>query len=366
MPEKKSAYVVNVSGIEIEADCPKPIISNIDVVPYRRRTDPEYAIEALMEGHSVLIVDFYSSGLTVLNALKEYVKNKYSDQSFQGQREFRSVFREFSHRILVLVKDHKLNLRKAPEIGWLGKLYPNLTEFLLPFPQVQGLNSSWQWYEKGIFIPVLDKKLHPFFGTYFPTRFEHLVLFDKWLKKYSGEKKSAIDIGIGSGVVSFQLLKHKFETVYGTDLNPNAMIGLSEDKEASKIVLKYGDLFADLKNMTELIVFNPPWLPSSQNVEGLDKAIYYDKDLFSRFFTEAKKHLKPGGKVVLLFSNLAQITETTKAHPIEIELLNGGRFQKELFIEKKVKLASKKTKRNQNWRTDEMVELWVLKSADDS
>ena len=44
----------------------------------------------------------------------------------------------------------------------------------------------------------------------------------------------------------FQLLKHNFETVYGTDSNPNAIIGLSEGKKASKIVLKYGDLFADL------------------------------------------------------------------------------------------------------------------------
>jgi len=365
MSEKKISFGFANLGKGLEINRPKPIIANIDVVPYKRRMDPEYAIEALIEGHSVLITDFYSSGLTVLNALKEYVKNKYSDQSFHGQREFRSVFRELSHRILVLVKHHKLSLRKAPEIGWLEKLYPSLNEFLLPFPQVQGLNSSWQWYEKGISIPVLDKKLHPFFGTYFPTRFEHLVVFDKWLKKYSGEKKSAIDIGIGSGVISFQLLKHKFETVYGTDSNPNAIIGLSEDKEASKIALKYGDLFADIKDKTELIVFNPPWIPASQNTEGLDKAIYYDEDLFPRFFTEAKKHLKPRGKVVLLFSNLAQITKTTELHPIKIELLNGGRFQKELFIEKNVKLASTKTKRNQNWRIEEKVELWVLKSVDD-
>lgn len=366
MLKNKTAYVSNVSGMEIEADRPEPIISNIDVVPYRRRMDPEYAVEALIEGHTVLIVDFYGSGLRVLNALKDYLKNKYPDQTFKGQRNFRSAYREFSHRILVLVKANKLNLRKAPEIGWFEKLYPNLDEFLLPFPQVQGLNSSWQWYKKGISIPVLDEKLHPFFGTYFPTRFEHLLLFEKWLKKYDGEKKSAIDIGIGSGVISFQLLKHNFETVYGTDSNPNAIIGMNEGKiiESSKLILKYGDLFADCKTKTELIVFNPPWIPASQNIEGLDKAIYYDDDLFPRFFIEAKKHLKANGKVVLLFSNLAQITNTTEIHPIESELINGGRFQKELMIQKKVRLASKKTQRNQNWRGEERVELWVLKSVD--
>ncbi len=325
---------------------------------------PQFAIDAIVEGYYVLIIDFYSSGLTILSALKKYVKNKHSDQSFQGQRDFRSLFRELSHRLLLKVYSHKLTVRKAPVIGWLKILYPGLNEFLLPFSQVQGLNSAWQWYEKGISIPVLDRKIHPWFGTYFPTRFDHLELFDNWLKRYKGEKKSALDIGIGSGVLSFQMLKHGFQKVYGTDTNPNVIIGLNEDlnknKLCSKIVLKHGDLFANYNLKTELIVFNPPWLPATHNLDRIDKAIYYDANLFPLFFAEAKKHLKKDGRVVLLFSNLAQITKVGKGHPIEEELSGGGRFQKELFIQKKVRSSSKNTRRNQNWRSSEMVELWVL------
>ncbi len=368
MIKNESGLELNISGNKIQADRPKPIITNIDVVPYKRSMDPQTAIDALIDGYHVLIVDYYSSGLTVLSELKKYIKNTYSDQSFQGQRDFRSAFRELSHQLLLKISNSKLSVKKAPEIGWFKILYPELNEFLLPFPQVQGLNSSWQWYEKGIFIPVLKRKIHPWFGTYFPTRFEHLELFDKWLKKYTGEKKSAIDIGIGSGVLSFQMLKHSFEKVYGIDSNPNAIIGLNEDLNKnnlnSKINLIYGDLFANCNLKTELIVFNPPWLPASHNIDGLDKAIYYDQDLFPRFFAEAKKHLNTNGRVVILFSNLAQITKTGKAHPIEEELSAGGQFQKELFIQKEVRPASKKTKRNQNWRASEMVELWVLKIAD--
>ncbi|MBN1251658.1 MAG: methyltransferase [Bacteroidales bacterium] len=365
MQENESGLIFTVSGKKIQVNRPQPIISDIDVVSYKRRMDPQIAVEALVEGHNVLIADFYSSGLAVLNELKKYVKNKNSDQSFQGQRDFRSVFRELSHRILLFVSHNKLTVRKAPVIGWFSVLYPELDEFLLPFPQVQGLNSSWQWYEKGISIPVLNKKIHPFFGTYFPTRFEHLTLFDNWLKKYNGEKKSAIDIGIGSGVLSFQMLKYGFEKIYGTDSNPNAIFGLHEDlnntKLNSKIELMHGNLFADFDFKTELIVFNPPWLPAYHNMEGLDKAIYYDSNLFPQFFAEAKKHLKEDGRVVLMFSNLAQITKVSEFNPIEAELLKGGRFQKEIFIQKKVSEASKKTRRNQNWRNSEMVELWVLK-----
>ncbi len=366
MLKNESGLVFEISGREIEVDRPEPVMENIDVVPYKRRMDPQIAIDALVDGYYVLVVDFYSSGLAVLRELKRYVKSKYSDQSFQGQRDFRSVYRKLSHRLLLVVRNNKLVVRKAPEIGWLKILYPGLDEFLLPFPQVQGLNSSWQWYEKGIYIKVLDRKIHPFFGTYFPTRFDHLKLFDNWLKQYKGDKKSAIDIGIGSGVLSYQMLKHGFRKVCGTDSNPNSIIGLNEDlnrnKLHSKIDLIYGDLFANCNLKTELIVFNPPWLPASNNIEGLDKAIYYDDNLFPHFFAEAKKHLKAEGRVVLLFSNLAQITKVRESHPIEAELSDGGRFKKELFIQKKVSQASKNTRRNQSWRSSEMVELWVLKN----
>jgi len=367
MLNKIPPLTFSVAGKEIEINRPEAIISNIDVVPYDRGMDPQIAIEALAEGYSVLIVDFYSSGLILLKELKEYVKSKYPNQTFQEQREFRNVYREFSHHLLLVVRDHELVVKKAPEIGWLQILYPDQEEFLLAFPQVQGLNSAWQWFKKGISTPVLSQKIFPWYGTYFPTRFEHLKLFDKWLKKYKGEKKSAMDIGIGCGVLSLQLLKHGFEKVYGTDTNPNAIFGLQQaqlkNKRYSKIDLIFGDLFAGLDAKTELIVFNPPWLPAPYQAQGLDKAIYYNADLFPRFFADATKHLENDGRVVLLFSNLAQITKAEGIHPIEKEIADGGRFEKEVFIQKEVNPASKKTKRNQHWRADEKVELWVLKKV---
>lgn len=256
-------------------------------------------------------------------------------------------------------------VRKAPEIGWLKILYPDLDVFLIPFAQVQGLNSAWQWYQKGISIPVLKNKIFPFYGTYFPTRFEHLELLEKWLEGYQGSKASAIDVGVGCGVITYQLLNHGFDKVGATDSNPNAIHGMKEDLDqkniTSEVELFLGDLFAQCHLQADLIVFNPPWLPLANDNEGLEKAMYYDEGLFPRFFAEASKHLKPEGKLVLLFSNLAQITHLTKTNPIEEELEHGGRFQKESLMKSKVQAASTKTRRNQNWREDEFVELWVLK-----
>jgi hypothetical protein len=71
----------------------------------------------------------------------------------------------------------------------------------------------------------------------------------------------------------------------------------------------------------------------------------------------------PEGKLVILFSNLAQITEVTKDHPIETELANDGRFKLEACLKRKVKAASNKTMREQEWRAEEEVELWILVNA---
>ena len=353
-----------VSNENIQINRPKPI-SNIDFLEYKKQMDPMDAVRTLIDGKYVLIVDYFSSGLVLLNMLKSYLKEQYSDQTFQGQRDFRSKFRELSHHLLLPVNNNKLNVKKSPDIGWLESLYPDMETFFLPFPQVQGLNSSWQWNEKGLFITILDQEIHPFFGVYFPTRFDHMIIFDNWLQCYKGEKKSAIDIGIGSGVLSLQMLKHGFGKIYGTDLNPNAIVGIHEDLKRlgldSRVELQHGDLFANCSEKSELIVFNPPWLPASHDLEGIDQAIYYGEGLFSRFFVEAVKHLKPGGQIALLFSNLGEITGLAEEHPIRKELAEGGRFKKELFICKAVRAASSKTKRNQKWRGSEKVELWILK-----
>ena len=350
--------------MKIQVNRPKTIDMDIKTVSYKHNSDSQKAIEALLNGDYILIEDYYSNGLNLLSKLKTHIKQQYSDDSYQEQRAFRSVYHELSNKILLKISNNKLIVKKAPEIGWLKKLYPDINNFILPFPKVQGLNSAWQWYKKGIFIPVLNRKIHPYFGNYFPTRFEHLELFEDWLKKYKGEKNSAIDIGIGSGILSFQMLKHGFKNIIGTDINPNSIIGLTEaikvNRKYINLNLIFGNLFANIDILTDLIVFNPPWLPSGQNIENIDRAIYYDLNLFSDFFREADKRLKPGGKIILLFSNLAQITKLCKYNPIEKEINEGRKFKKEILLTKAVKPASNKTKRNQNWRSSETVELWVL------
>jgi predicted RNA methylase len=364
MSEQESGFVYKLADTEIRADRPEPMSINTKVIRYKKRMDPEEAVEALANGEYVLVVDYYSTGLEILNELKHFVQLKRHKQSYNGQRDNRAMFRECSNRLLLEVRKGNLAARKSPEIGWLQIFYPDQHTFLLPFPQVQGLNSAWQWYEKGISMPVLPRKIYPYFGTYFPTRFEHLVLLDRWLGRYRGNKAQGFDVGVGCGVISFMLLKHGFEQVIATDTNPNAIIGLhSEVKNkgfVAKMKLLHGDLFADSDDLADLIVFNPPWLPASHDGQGIDRAIYYDAELFPKFFSAAKERLRPGGKLVMLFSNLGQVSKVTDLHPIATEVAEGARFRKVDFLQHAVAPASNFTLRNQNWRGEELVELWVL------
>lgn len=370
-PHPESPYLASMNKemifTDLKVNRPEPIESKVEIRAFRLGSDIKDTIDALLDGKSILIEEYYSNGLLLLKELQSYLKRKHPKESYIAQRKYRAEYSKLSKLILLQVVDHKIAVKKAPSIGWLEKLYPETKDFLLPFPQIQGLNSSWQWYVNGLTIPGLRNKLHPYYGVYFPTRFEHIQLFDNWLKRYEGPKKSAIDIGIGSGILSLLLVQHGFQKSFGTDVSPNAIIGLNESMEGTKlsrkIELDYAHLFGKWEKPSELIVFNPPWLPASRELDRLDIAIYYTDKLFPEFFEEAKKRLLPEGRIVLLFSNIGQITKETSEHPIEKELQNGGRFELEKCLKKKVKAASDKTKRDSNWRATEEVELWVLKLA---
>ena len=348
----------------LQADRPNIITTKIDAIHFYRKMDTKATVVEMIAGKYVLVEEFYSNGLQVLAELKRNLLLTHKDKSFQGQRDFRAAFRKASHRLLLKVKDNTLMVKKSPNIGWLELLYPDVAEFYISFPEIQGMNSSWQWYKKGLEIKTLGITLHPFYGTYFPTRFDHLKLFDKWLKKYEGSKENAIEIGVGSGVLSFQLIQNGFKNIFATDTNKNAIIGVAQESKRlgfeKLITLNHGDLFDNCEVKADVIVFNPPWLRAQHTLEeGIDKAMYYEDNLFPRFFEQAQKHLAPNGKIVLIFSNLAQVVDEESTHPIIEELQKNKRFRKELHLKRDVRASSRRTKRRDS-RDTEKVELWVL------
>jgi hypothetical protein len=129
---------------DLKINKPEPILTEKQLELFNSTTDVKHTIKALEAGKPILITALYSNGLSLLKALKMHLKKKLPNESFQEQRKYRSEYHKLSNLILVEIADHKLTVKKAPAIGWLEKLYPETSDFLLSFPQVQGLNSSWQ------------------------------------------------------------------------------------------------------------------------------------------------------------------------------------------------------------------------------
>ncbi len=346
-------------------EMPEPILLKHKPKSINKKSDMDQATQWLMEGKYVLVEDEYSTGLKLLSELKKRVFSKQMKENFKKYRDQRSAYYFYSNNLLSRINNGKIGLDKAPEIGWLERFYSESPELYLSFPQIQGLNSSWQWYMNGIQYPILTEKLHPYYGTYFPTRFDHLLLFENWLKQQKSEIELAFDIGAGCGILSFQMLNHNVNRVIATDINTNALLSIKEDMDrmnvdSSKLLTLHSDLFKKVDEESDLIVFNPPWLPEKSDGEGLDDAIYYKPGFFERFFTEAYDHMKPDGRMVILFSNLAQVEGYHEEHPVITELALNNRFKKVNLIKRKAAKKSKKTKRRDN-RKNEYIELWELR-----
>ena len=349
---------------EMQIHKPTPIFPGEELIRFDSNTDVRETLYAMKAGKAVLITEYYSNGMLLLKELQKHLKIRLPNKTIKEQHAFRAEYHRLSNLILLKIINQEVVVDKAPKIGWFGKLYADNNDFLLTFSQVQSLNSAWQKYKNGIKVSVLRNKVHPYLGTYFPTRFDHLTLFDNWLKRYEGAKKSAIDVGVGSGVLSFQMVQHGFQKVFATDTNPNAIVGLKEfmgdTKLSRKIELNHGNLFASIKKEVELIVFNSPWLPAISNEENIDEAVYYNKNLFPKFFAEANNRLAEGGKLVVLFSNSAEVKKLTKENPIEKELAKGIRFKLEKCFKKTIKPSIDKSKNNKKVSSAEEVQLWVL------
>ena len=343
---------------------PNIITTEIDTINFYRKMDTEATVVDMIAGKYVLVEEFYSNGLQVLAELKRNLMLVHTDQSFQGKRVYRDAYKEASKRLVLKVKEHQLLVKRGPDFGWLESLYPEVSEFYISFSDVQEMNSSWQWYKNGIEVKTLNLTLHPYYGTYFPKKFDHLKLFEKWLNQYKGSRANVIDMGVGSGVLSFQLIQNDFENVIAIDSNKNAIIGVSNESKKlgyeDKITLIHSDLFENCDIKSDLIVFNPPWLPAKHEVEAeIDKATYYTEELFPRFFEQAINHLNENGKIVIILSNMAQIIDEKATHPIIEELQKNKRFKKELQLKRDVRASSRRTKRT-DAKSREKVELWVL------
>lgn len=137
----------------------------------------------------------------------------------------------------------------------------------------------------------------------------------------------ALEIGCGSGFIS-QELGAKVARLLATDVNPHAV----RAAKARGIEVIRADLFRGIKGKFDLILFNPPYLPT-QSEERTGQWIDYALDggesgrqTVDRFIEDLAGHLRPGGRALLLISSLTGLTEvqeTAAAARLTAEVVAG-------------------------------------------
>ena len=167
---------------------------------------------------------------------------------------------------------------------------------------------------------------------------------------------TATDVGTGTGILALLLQRAGFQHITASDLNPNAIESVTREIERhskpSNITMVTQDLLGQTASQFELIVFNPPWMKGE--VQSLiDQGMYYTGDLFERFFDQCERDLNPGGRIVLVYSNIQSLVQPDIPHPIMAEL-DKGRFT----LLQKMKRRLKPQKGHK--RTRERCEIWEL------
>jgi len=137
-----------------------------------------------------------------------------------------------------------------------------------------------------------------------------------------------LEIGSGSGV-QLKTLLHlgvKKENIFGCDINSDAILHCQN----LGFNIIESDLFSKIEGKFDLIIFNPPYLPSLPLKEGEDAESQLattsgikGSKLINKFLKKASSFLTPTGKIFLLTSSL------TKA-------INWRNYKKELLTTKKL------------------------------
>ena len=146
---------------------------------------------------------------------------------------------------------------------------------------------------------------------YAPAEDTHLLLFTAQREVSPNDR--VLEVGTGSGIIAATLAKTA-ASVIATDINPSATV----HAHAHGTDVIRTDLFAGLKGLFDLVVFNPPYLPTQPD-ERIDDWLEYALDggesgrvVIERFANEVSRVLATGGRILVLISSLTGLPEVSE------------------------------------------------------
>lgn len=130
--------------------------------------------------------------------------------------------------------------------------------------------------------------------------------------KFAKSHSKILDLCTGSGAIATAIKKNIDANVYGSDISKKALYVAKKNAKALGANVRFlrSDLFEKIKTKFDIIVSNPPYIPS-KDIEGLDKEVKdFDPkisldggidgfDFYRLIAQNAKAHLNKKGKVLL-------------------------------------------------------------------
>jgi release factor glutamine methyltransferase len=146
--------------------------------------------------------------------------------------------------------------------------------------------------------------------VYQPESDSYLLLETARKEVKAGDR--VLEMGTGSGLIAAEIAK--ITRIIATDINPHAVISARD----TGVEVVRTDLFAGIRGTFDLVLFNPPYLPT-QPEERMDDWLEYALDggesgraVIARFAAEAGRVLAPGGRILLLISSLTGLSEVSE------------------------------------------------------
>jgi methylase of polypeptide subunit release factors len=267
-------------------------------------------------------------------------------QVFWAQRQAQAHRAQILGCVLMpLQADYSIALRRAPDVrqacteAWgdaQDTAGPASTDHgpshVCRLRELLGVVGAHEWRKKGVEIPALGldrrghvQRIHAHHGVFSPVRGEYVDLVAQAPLPTVGtpdatadaSRLTVWDIGTGTGVLAAVLAQRGVGRVIGTDASPRAVRCAQDNlqrlrdaarKPLCETEVMLADLFPPqgLCDKADLVVCNPPWLPSPAG-SALDAAVYDEGGrMLHGFLAGVAERLTAGGQAWLILSDLAE------------------------------------------------------------
>ncbi len=116
--------------------------------------------------------------------------------------------------------------------------------------------------------------------------------------------KTVIDIGSGTGILGIVMAKYGAKKVIMSDISKPSVENSIQNVEKfglkNKVEVVKGNLFENIKEKADLIVWNIPFFPGTPpKGDTISASMMMPPELFEKFLKESKNYLKPNGKIII-------------------------------------------------------------------